>query len=72
MNQLFPLFEEESSNEDCMSGQLSHLNFKINDGLQSITIHENKFEPKDIPCQFFEREIPKELNESNNKIIAQS
>ena len=72
MNQLFPLFEEESSNEDCENGLFSHLNFRINDGLQSITIHENKFEPKDIPSQFFEREIPKELNEPNNKIIAQS
>ena len=72
MSQLFPLFEEESSNGDCASGLFSHLNFRINDGFQSITIHENKFEPKDISSQFFEREFSKELNEPNNKIIAKS
>ena len=72
MSQLFPLFEEESSNGDCASGLFSHLNFRLNDGFQSITIHENKFEPKDISSQFFERELPKELNEPNNKIITQT
>jgi hypothetical protein len=72
MSQLFPLFEEESSNGDCASGLFSHLNFRLNDGFQSITIHENKFEPKDISSQLFERELPKELNEPNNKIIAQT
>ena len=72
MSQLFPLFEEESSNGDCASGLFSHLNFRINDGFQSITIHENKFEPKDISSQFFEKEFSKEINEPNNKIIAHS
>ena len=72
MSQLFPLFEEESSNGDCASGLFSHLNFRLNDGFQSITIHENKFEPKDISSQLFERELPIELNEPNNKIIAQT
>ena len=32
MSQLFPLFEEESSNDDCVSGLFSHLNFRLNDG----------------------------------------
>ena len=72
MSQLFPLFEEESSNDDFVNGLFSHLNFRLNDGLQSITINENKIEPKDISSQLFERELTKELNESNNKIIVQS
>jgi len=72
MSQLFPLFEEESSNGDFVSGLFSHLNFRFNNGLQSITIHENTIEPKDISNQFFERELSKELNEANNKIIIQS
>ena len=67
MSQLFPLFEEESSNGDCASGLFSHLNFRLNDGFQSITIHENKFEPKDISSQLFERELPIELNEGKIK-----
>ena len=71
MSQLFPLFEEESSNDDYASDLFSHLNFRINDGLQSITIHENQIKLKDISSQFFERELAEELNETNNKIIAQ-
>ena len=72
MSQLFPLFEEESSNGDFANGLFSHLNFRFNNGLQSITIHENTIEPKDISSQFFERELSKELNETNNKKIVQS
>lgn len=72
MNQLFSLFEEESSNGDFVNSLFSHLNFRFNNGLQSITIHENTFEPKVISSQFFERELSKELNEENNKIIVQS
>ena len=72
MNQLLPFFEEESSNDDCASGLFSYLSFRFNEGLQSITIPENKFEPKDISCQFSKRELSKELSEPINKIIAQS
>jgi len=72
MSQLFPFFEEESSNSDCVSGPFSHLNFRLTDGLQSIIIQENKIESKDISSQVFERELEKESNETNNKIITQS
>ena len=72
MSQLFPHFEEESSNSDFVSDLFSHLNFRFNDGLQSINIHENKIEPKGISSQFFKRNYTKELNESNNKIIVQA
>jgi hypothetical protein len=42
MNQLFPFFDENSSNGDYISGLFLDLNSRINDGLQSITIHESK------------------------------
>ena len=72
MNQFLPVFEEESSKNDNCSGLFSHLSFRFSEGLQSITVPENKFEPKDISGQFFEEELAKELSEPNNKIIAQS
>ena len=71
MSQIIPLFEEESSNGDFISDLFSHINFRFNDGLQSINI-ENKIEPKDISSPFFKRNLSKELNESNNKIIFQT
>jgi hypothetical protein len=72
MNQFLPVFEEESSKNDNCSGLFSHLSFRFSEGLQSITVPENKFEPKDISGQFFEEELAKELSEPINKIIAQS
>ena len=72
MSQIIPLFEEESSNSDFVSDLFSHIDFRFSDGLQSINIHENKIEPKDISSQFFKRNLSKELNESNNKIIVQA
>ena len=71
MSQIIPLFEEESSNGDFISDLFSHINFRFNDGLQSINI-ENKIEPKDKSSLFFKRNLSKELNESNNKIIVQA
>lgn len=69
MSQLFPLFDEDSSNSDCVSGLFSPINFKFNDGFQSITIHEIKNESKAISGQAFEKESEKELSEANNKMI---
>mgnify|MGYP006988897120 FL=1 len=73
MSQLFPLFEEESSNYECVSGLFSHLNLRLNDGLQSYTFHENKIDPNEFTSMIFDRELGKEYNGStNSKIIVQN